>query len=243
MANNEYVGEVATRYDEAYRHMFRKEVLIPTLDVLQDLADWDRVLEFGVGTGRIALPLRERGVEVHGIDLSQDMVRILRSKPGGQEMPVIVGDMTSTQLAESFGLIYLAFNGITNLLTQADQRNCFRNAAAQLHPGGFFVVEAGVPPLRSMPPGQLTVPFIVTTDHVGVDRFDLVRQRFTSHHFWPTGQVYRAIRTHHRYAWPAELDLMADIVGLRLRHRWADWSRTPFTSDSTSHVSVWQSEY
>lgn len=243
MANNEYVGEVAARYDEAHRHLYRKEVLGPTLDVLQDLASWHPVLEFGVGTGRVALPLRERGLEVHGIDLSQDMVRILREKPGGQDMPVIVGDMTSTRMSETFGLVYLVSNGISNLLSQAEQRRCFQNAAAQLSSGGFFVVEAGVPPLRSMPPGQLTVPFAITTDHVGVDTFDLVRQRFTSHHFWPTGQVYRAIRTHHRYAWPAELDLMADIVGLRLRHRWADWTRTPFTSDSTTHVSVWQTEY
>ena len=238
---------VAPTYDVGSAHMFEPAVLGPTVDVLHELASDGPALELAIGTGRVALPLAERGVEVHGIDVSEAMVAELRRKPGGGRLPVTIGDMATTRVGSGYRVAYLVYNTITNLLTQDEQVECFRTVAAQLAPGGSFVIEVFVPPLRRMPPGQTAVPFHVGRRHVGFDTVDVVTQRCVSHHYVRKegdGCVGgRGVTTYsasaHRYVWPSELDLMARIAGLTLRHRWADWDRTPFTADSPSHVSIW----
>ena len=193
------------------------------------------------GTGRVALPLRQRGVEVHGIELSTAMVHELRAKPGGADIPVVVGDMTSARAEGSFDLVYLVFNTIGNLTDADAQVACFANAAAHLRPGGSFVVETGVPAIRALPPTDAYRVFEHTDEHVGVDEYDPATQRMWSHHYLrqPDGS-YQRRSLPFRYTWPAELDLMARLAGLRLRERWADWSRTPFSAQSAAHVSVWE---
>lgn len=231
----------AQRYDEDAADRFAPEVLVPTVDLLAELAEGGPVLELAVGTGRVAIPLVERGLAVTGIELSPAMVAELRRKADAQTLPVAVGDMTTTTVDGEFSLVYLVWNSISNLRTQAEQVQCFRNAARHLRPGGRFVVEMWVPPLRRLPPGQLAVPFDVSDGHLGFDTYDLVTQECTSHHYRRRrdGTVeYGAGRF--RYAWPAELDLMAALAGLELETRWEDWMRSPFTCDSTEHVSVWR---
>ena len=174
---------------------------------------------------------------MHGIDLSEPMVAQLRAKPGGDAVPVTIGDMTSTRVEGSFRVVYLVFNTINNLLTQDAQVACFENAAAHLEPGGSFVIEVGVPALQLLPPGERFVAFAVSDDYVGVDEYDVLDQGLISHH-QSTG---RRLSMPFRYVWPSELDLMARIAGLTLRDRWADWTRAPFTAESRSHVSVWVS--
>ena len=244
---NPFDERVAPTYDAGSAHMFEPAVLGPTVDVLYELAGDGRALELAIGTGRVALPLAERGVKVHGIDFSEAMVAQLRRKPGGDRLPVTIGDMSTTRVGSGYRVAYLVYNTITNLLTQDEQVECFRTVAAQLAPGGSFVVEVFVPQLRRMPPGQTAVPFHVGRRHVGFDTVDVVTQRCVSHHFvrteGDTDAGGRGVATYstsaHRYVWPSELDLMARIAGLTLRDRWADWTRAPFTADSSSHVSVW----
>jgi hypothetical protein len=164
----------------------------------------------------------------------------MRAKPGGASLPVTIGDMASARVEGVFGLVYLVYNTITNLLTQDEQVACFRNAAAHLDVGGHFVVEVFVPALRRLPEGERFVAFDVSDRHVGVDEYDVVNQRLTSHHYWTADGRPEIFSSPHRYAWPTEYDLMARMAGLTLRSRWSDWQRTPFTADSKSHVSVWQ---
>lgn len=210
------------------------------VDVLAGLAGDGRALEFASGTGRVALPLRAKGVDVHGIELSQPMHAQQLKKPGGDQVPVTIGDMTTTRLDGSFRLVFLVYNTIGNLLTQAAQVACFRNAAAHLEPGGAFVIELVIPPLVRLAPGERHVVFERTDTHVGVDEFDLVNQRLVSHHVWtfPDGTA-ETFDTPQRYVWPAEMDLMAELAGMELRDRWADWDRTTLAADSRSAVSVW----
>jgi SAM-dependent methyltransferase len=235
---------VAAGYDESAAGMFEPGVVEPAVDLLAELAGDGRALELGVGTGRLALPLARRGVEVHGIDLSRAMVARLRKKPGGDAVGVTIGDFATTRLdglAGSFSLAYLVFNTISNLTSQDAQVDCFRNAADHLAPGGCFVVEVGVPDLRLLPPGQTAVPFHVGDDRLGFDLYDVATQSMSSHHVkvGKDGQgSYWTIPF--RYVWPAELDLMARLAGMRLRDRWEDWTRQPFTSESRKHVSVWE---
>ncbi|HEX5018961.1 MAG TPA: class I SAM-dependent methyltransferase [Actinomycetes bacterium] len=224
--------------------MFSAELLSQTADVLYELADGGRALEFAIGTGRVALPLAERGVQVTGIELSAAMIERLRAKLGGDadSLPVVIGDM-STAHAEGrgqFALVYLVFNTVMNLTTQDAQVRCFQNAANHLSPGGMFVVETMVPALRQLPPGERFVSISVTADHIGIDEYDVATQVLYSHHVSvKDGRVDR-VRIPFRYAWPAELDLMAQMAGMQLTHRWEDWSRRPFTNESRSHISVWQ---
>ncbi|GAA4657140.1 class I SAM-dependent DNA methyltransferase [Streptomyces youssoufiensis] len=236
-----YFGEdVAATYDASTAERFQPEVVDPAVDVLAGLADGGRALEFGVGTGRIALPLARRGVPVQGIDMSRAMASRLAAKPGGDAIDVRIGDFASTRVPGSFTVVYLVFNTINNLTTQEAQVACFRNAAAHLAPGGCFVIEVGVPELRRLPPGQDAVPFHIGASRWGFDTYDVATQAMSSHHVTVTdGQAqHRSIPF--RYVWPAELDLMAQLAGLRLRDRWEDWSRAPFTSESEQHVSVWE---
>ena len=240
MSDDIFDEGVAARYDESSAEMFGDDVLGPTVDFLVDLAGDGPVLEFAVGTGRVALPLSERGVEVSGIELSRAMVDRMQTKPGADRVAVTIGDMATTRVDGTFSLVYLVFNTITNLLRQDQQVQCFRNAAAHLEPGGHFVIEVSVPRLRRLPLGETFVPFDVSSGHAGIDEFDVVRQRLTSHHYWVRQGAGQVFRSDHRYVWPAELDLMAQLAGLTLAQRWSGWNRDPFTSESTSHVSVWR---
>ncbi|MER5948816.1 class I SAM-dependent methyltransferase [Streptomyces sp. NPDC001904] len=235
---------IAAGYDRSSASMFTPEALDPAVDLLAGLAGEGPAVEFGIGTGRVALPLVARGVGVHGIDLSRAMVGRLRAKPGGDRIPVTIGDFATARAdgAGGFSLAYLVFNTINNLTSQDAQVDCFRNAAAHLAPGGTFVIEVGVPELRLLPYGQEAVPFQAGDARWAFDRYDVATQAMSSNYFTvdpETGQgTLRSIPF--RYVWPSELDLMARIAGLRLRERWEGWTREPFTSESRKHVSVWE---
>jgi SAM-dependent methyltransferase len=236
-----YFGEpVAAKYDESSNEMFQPEVVGPTVDFLAELAGDGRVLELGIGTGRIALPLAARGVSVHGIELSRAMVARMRAKPGGEEIAVTIGDFSTARVDGPVRLAYLVFNTINNLTTQAAQVACFRNVAAHLEPGGCFVIEVGVPDLRRLPYGERFVIFDASETHWGIDEYDVATQGLISHHFEVRGGMVEKSSGPFRYVWPSELDLMAQLAGLQLRERWAGWKREPFTSESTKHVSVWE---
>jgi SAM-dependent methyltransferase len=232
-----FAGRVAERYDD--EETGSAGAVDPVVDFLEPLAGGG-ALEFGIGTGRIALPLAARGVRVGGVDLSPDMVAQLRAKPGGADVPVVMGDFATAEFAGRFSLVYLVFNTIMNLTTQDAQVACFRNAAAHLVPGGAFVVEVGVPDLQRLPPGETFRPFTVRPGRLGIDEYDVVDQRLVSHHYAIDGDRVETISMPFRYVWPAELDLMARLGGLELRERWGGWRREPFTAASTSHVSVWR---
>ncbi|MER7171314.1 class I SAM-dependent DNA methyltransferase [Streptomyces mesophilus] len=237
-----WTQETAERYDAEETELSSAAVLGPTLDFLAELAGDGRALEFAIGTGRVGVPLRERGVPVAGIELSEPMAAVLRRKADEETLPVTIGDMAAAVVPGTFSLVYLVYNTISNLLTQDEQVECFRNAARHLSPGGRFVIELCVPPLRFLPPGQVAVPFDVSERHLGFDTFDLVEQTLVSHHFTRDGDDgrYRRENFRQRYAWPAELDLMAKLAGLELERRVADWDGTPFTQDSAKHISVWR---
>jgi SAM-dependent methyltransferase len=236
-----FFGErVAARYDEGVASMFDPAVVEPVVDVLAELAGDGDALEFAIGTGRIALPLSARGVRVVGIDNSPEMVARLRAKPGAESIEVTMGDYSSTRVDGEFAVVYVVFNTICNLVTQDAQVAAFENAAAHLRAGGVFVVETGVPALQDLPRGQTIVPFRADAGGLGFDVYDVVTQNFSSQHYrFEDGRV-EAEPYEFRYAWPAELDLMARIAGMRLRHRWANWQRETFTAESGSHVSVWE---
>jgi SAM-dependent methyltransferase len=240
----DHFGEaVAARYDEGVSEMFAPSVVEPAVDLLVALAAGGAALELGIGTGRIALPLTARGVQVAGIDLSEAMIARLHAKPGGESLVVQVGDFATTTVDGEFGLVYLVFNTVMNLTSQDEQVEVFRNAARHLVPGGRFVVEVSVPRLQRLPPGETVQPFTVTTDRLGFDEYDIAAQGLVSHHFWKTDDGrWEASSLPFRYVWPAELDLMARIAGMTLEHRWAGWDRAPFTSDSDKHVSVWRKD-
>lgn len=241
MPEDHFGPEVAAHYDQSTGGHFDPAVVERTVDVLVELAGDGRALEFAIGTGRIALPLAARGVSVVGVELSTAMVEQLHAKRGGEDLEVVIGDMTTTEIPGPFDLVYLVFNTIGNLTTQDEQVACFANSAAHLDAGGCFVIEVGVPRLRTLPPGQDAQVFSHEPGYVGYDRYtDLVAQQATSHHFVATGEHTREFRTPFRYVWPSELDLMARLAGMTLRHRWADWDRSPFTGESRSHVSVWE---
>ena len=231
---------VAARYDESAADMFDPEVVEPAVDLLAELAGGGRALELGIGTGRIALPLARRGVPVHGIELSQAMAARLRAKRKGEDVEVTIGDFATTTVEGTFAVAYLVFNTIMNLTTQAAQVACFRNVAAHLEPGGSFVVEVGVPDLQRLPPGETARVFHVSETRWGIDEYDVANQGLVSHHFEVVEGSIERVSMPFRYAWPAELDLMAELAGMTLRGRWGGWRREPFTSDSGAHVSVWE---
>jgi SAM-dependent methyltransferase len=231
---------IAAGYDAA-TDRFDPAVLDPAVDFLAGLAGDGAALELGIGTGRIALPLSQRGVPVHGIDLSPAMVERLRAKVGAGDIGVTIGDFATTRVDGTFRLAYLVYNTITNLTTQDEQVECFRNVAAHLEPGGCFVIEVVVPDLRRLPPGETVRAFGVSPTYVGFDEYtDMTAQILYSHHYWVVGDKLEIFSAPYRYVWPFELDLMAQIAGMTLRERWSGWTRQSFTSESTSHVSVWQ---
>lgn len=233
--------ETARAYDTPGIGMFSPEVLTPAVERLAQLAQGGRALEFAIGTGRVAVPLSERKVPVAGIESSPAMIAQLRTKVDAATLPVILGDMATATVPGAYSLVFLVYNTISNLLTQAEQVACFRNAARHLSPGGRFVVELWVPELRKLPPGQRAVVWRSEAGHIGLDTYDTLRQQVVSHHFsFSDGQQAELFRSSHRYIWPAELDLMAQLAGFVLESREADWSGTPFMAESRSHVSVYR---
>ena len=233
--------EAAERYDTPGTGMFAPEVLGPTVDRLVELAGDGRALELAIGTGRVAVPLAERGVPVSGIELSRPMLDRLRTKAGEDKIPVVVGDMATARAPGEYSLVYLVFNTISNLLTQAEQVACFRNAARHLRPGGRFVIELWVPELRRLPPGLPATVGLAEPGYILLDTYDVLHQHVVSHHFrFGDGKEARLSRSPHRYIWPAELDLMGQLAGFELESRHADWAGSEFTADSPSHVSVYR---
>jgi SAM-dependent methyltransferase len=233
--------DAAQRYDTPGSGMFADDVLGPTVDRLAELADGGRVLEFAIGTGRVAVPLAARGVSVTGIELSLPMLDQLRTKADEAAIPAVVGDMATATAPGEYSLVYLVFNTISNLLTQDEQVDCFRNAARHLSPGGRFVIELEVPPLRLLPPGQDSVVFHSDPTYIGLDTLDVLRQHLVSHHFtFDATRQARHTHSPHRYIWPAEMDLMGRLAGFTLEARHADWTGTEFTAESMSHVSVYR---
>jgi SAM-dependent methyltransferase len=240
MSTNYFDGPVARRYDRDATAMFDPSLVTPAIDFLAARAGAGPVLELGIGTGRLALPLQERGVEVHGIDLSPEMLDELRRKPGADRLHLTVGDFATTELTTTFTLAYLAFNTITNLTSQDDQVACFEQVARHLAPDGRFVIECYVPELRRLPPGETIHPFDVTPTHLGFEEYDLATQIAFSHHYWLEEGTLRTFSAPFRYVWPSELDLMARLAGMARTERWASFGEDPFTAESRSHVSVWQ---
>ncbi|MQM28647.1 class I SAM-dependent DNA methyltransferase [Glycomyces albidus] len=240
-SNQIWDAETARRYDTPGEGMFAPEVLEPTVERLAALAGGGRALEFAIGTGRVGVPLAERGVPVTGIELSPAMIAQLRTKVDENTIPVVEGDMATTRAEGEYSLVYLVFNTISNILDQAGQVECFRNAARHLVPGGRFVIELGVPELRKLPPGSDAAVFTVQPGYIGLDTYDVVNQHLVSHHFtFDETRQARIGRSPHRYIWPAEMDLMAQIAGFELESRHADWEGSEFTEDSGSHVSVYR---
>jgi Methyltransferase domain len=237
----DHFGEaVAARYDESTGEQFDPAVIEATVDFLAALAGDGAALELGIGTGRIAVPLAQRGVRVAGIDLSEAMAARLRAKPGAGEVAVTIGDFATTRVDGEFTLVYLVFNTIGNLTTQDAQVACFQNAAAHLARGGCFVIEVEMPQLQRLPPGETARPFHVSPTRLGFDEYDVVGQGLVSHHHWLEDDGWQALSVPFRYVWPAELDLMARLAGMTLRDRFGDWNREPFTAESRKHVSVWE---
>jgi SAM-dependent methyltransferase len=233
--------DTAQRYDTPGSGMFASEVLEPTVEHLAKLAGSGRALEFAIGTGRVAVPLAARGIPVTGIELSRPMVEQLRTKADEASIPVVIGDMATTRAPGEYALVYLIYNTISNLLSQAEQVACFRNAARHLQQGGRFVVELWVPELRKLPPGQQATVHHVERGYIGLDTYDVVQQQVVSHHFrFGDDRQAELFRSPHRYIWPAELDLMAQLAGFELETRHADWAGTEFTAESSSHVSVYR---
>lgn len=241
MGENHFDGPIAVRYDDELGEMGKVAAIEPAVDVLAELAgDGGSAVEFAIGTGRIALPLAERGVRVAGIELSEAMVERLRAKQGGAVIDVALGDMTTVRVGDDVDLVFLVFNTIMNLTAQAAQIACFRNAAAHLRPGGCFVIEVVVPDLRRLPPGETMHVFDRSADHLGVDEYDCAGQGLVSHHYRLVDDRWELHSQPFRYVWPSELDLMARLAGMERRDRWSSWHREPFTHESRTHVSVWQ---
>jgi SAM-dependent methyltransferase len=240
MPENHFGEGVAERYDASLMDMFEAGVVEPTVDFLAEQARGGAALELGIGTGRIALPLAERGVRVHGIDLSEAMVAKLRAKPGGEDIPVAIGDFATTRVDGTFTLAYLVFNTIMNLTSQDEQVACFENVSAQLEPGGCFVIEVGLPDLQRLPFGETIRPFAVSATRLGFDEYDVAAQGLISHHYRVADGRLDLWSIPFRYVWPAELDLMARLAGMRPSERWSGWKREPFTSESGKLVGVWE---
>jgi SAM-dependent methyltransferase len=237
---NYFNERIAATYEAKWPELFEPAVVGPAVSFLADLARSGTALELGIGTGRLALPLSQRGIRVHGIELSPAIAARMQGMPGADDIGVTIGDFATAQVSGTFGLAYLVRNTIMNLPTQDAQVQCFCNAAAHLEPGGCFVIEVIVPELQRLPPGETVRAFTVTPRHLGFDEYDIAAQGVISHHYWVDNGELETFSAPFRYVWPSELDLMARLAGMTLRERWSDWNREPFASDSMSHISVWQ---
>jgi SAM-dependent methyltransferase len=233
--------ELAEVYDTVYAAEAEPPTLTPMVDRLAELAGGGPALEFGVGTGRVALALSGRGVSVHGIELSSPMVERLHAKPDTDAVAVTIGNMTTTRVAGAFSLVYLVANTIMNVTTQDEQLAVFANAAAHLEPGGCFVLEVAVPQVRRIPPGEVARIFTLEPDHLGIETFDdIVGQVAWSHHWMSVGGRLVRHSAPYRYVWPSEVDLMARLADFRLRARWADWDRRDFRAESERQIAVFE---
>ena len=230
---------IAERYDADMADHATPEAVDPVVTFLADLVGEGDALELGIGTGRIAVPLSQRGVPVYGIDLSPAMVARLRAKPGGDTIRVTIGDFATTKVDGSFRLAYLLCNTIANLTTQEEQVKCFLNVAAHLEPGGYFVIKVWIPELQRLPPGETFHAFTVTPTHLGFEEYDVATQIAISHHYRIVDGRLEVWSVPFRYVWPSELDLMARLAGMTLRERWSNWDRAPYTGESRQHISVW----
>ena len=230
---------IAENYDADSTEMFDPAVIDSAVSFLEELAGGGSVLELAIGTGRIAIPLCQRGVHVHGIDLSPAMVAQLKTKPGAEGIEVTIGDIASARVDGTFSLAYLVYNTIENLTTQDEQVECFRNVARHLERDGCFAIEVEVPQIQRLPPGETVRVFTVSPTRLGFDEIDIATQAGVSHHHWIADGTRGVFSMPYRFVWPSELDLMARIAGMRLRERWGDWNREPFTAGSTKHISVW----
>jgi SAM-dependent methyltransferase len=237
---NYFDERIARTYEARWPELFDPAAIDPVVAFLADLAGAGAALELGIGTGRIAIPLSQRGVPMHGIDLSPHMISQFQAKPGSDEIGVSIGDFSTTRVDGSFQLAYLVRNTITNLTSQEDQVACFRNVATHLEPGGCFVIENYIPQLQRLPARRDRPCLHRDPTHLGFEEYDVAAQIAVSHHYWMVDGRVETYSTPHRYLWPSELDLMARLAGMSLRERWGDWTRAPFTSDSRSHVSVWE---
>ena len=231
---------IAQNYQTLWPELFDRDLVEATVEFLSDLAETGAALEFGIGTGRVALPLNRRGIQVHGIELSPAMLTQLRAHDGASNIGLTLGDFATIGVDGTFAVVYLLRNAITNLTSQDEQVECFRNAAKHLRPGGTFVVENYVPELRRIPPGESTHVFTATVTHIAVGEYDMVNQTEISRHWWLIDGELKTFSSPHRYVWPAELDLMARLAGMKLRERWGGWRREPFNAESRSHISVWE---
>ena len=238
MAETHFDEWIASRFARLWPEVFDPAELDPAVDFLAELAGEGPVLEFGVGTGRVAIPLTRRGVGVHGIELSPAMAAQIKEN-GGNDVEVTIGDFATAKVGQTFTLVHLLSNTITNLTTQDEQVEAFCNAAEHLESGGCFVIENYIPALQRLPPGETTCVFIATPNHVGFEEYDIAAQIAVSHHYWVIDKELKTFSSPHRYLWPSELDLMARLAGMTLRECWSDWHRAPFTSDSRDHISVW----
>ena len=240
MPENYFDERIAKAYDAKWANLAEPAVVDPAVNFLAELAGTGAALELGVGTGRLALPLGRRGIRVHGIELSPAMVAQLQAKPGADTIGVTIGDFATTKVSGTFTLAYLVRNTIANLTTQDEQVACFGNVAAHLDAGGCFVIEVYIPELQRLPPGETIHSFAVIPTHLGFEEYDVATQIAYSHHYWMVDGKLETFSAPFRYVWPSELDLMARLAGMTLRERWSSWAREPFTSDSRSHVSVWE---
>jgi SAM-dependent methyltransferase len=235
---SEYGRNIASDYDET------TGAADPSAEVaaIVELSQGAPILEFGIGTGRLALPLVERGHRVAGIEGSAEMVRLLRQKPGGADIPVEVGDFSETRVEGEFGLVVLTMNTVYALPSQQAQVRCFSNAARHLSLGGSFVVEAWLPDLGAYRQGHAVRLVRQQTGEVVIETSEIfpATQTMQTNKVYLTDDSVKVFPANHRYAWPAELDLMAELAGLKLTDRWADWSKNPYTDNSTAHVSVWR---
>jgi len=233
-----YGDRIADIYDESYPDLPSEQ----TVEFLAGLAGAGPVLELAIGTGRIAVPLAARGVEVHGIDASEAMVARLREKPGGDRIPVTMGEMSEVAVEGRYPLVYLVFNTFFGLLSQEDQVRCFENVASHLTDDGVFVLEAFVPDLARFDRGQRVSTDQVGTDRVriNVDRHRPLEQRVDSAHVLVSEEGVKIYPVRIRYAFPSELDLMARLASLRLRERFGGWDRRPFDENAVQHVSVYE---
>lgn len=232
-----YGDHLADVYDEWFG-----PVEDAAIDRLAELAQGGRALELGIGTGRFALPLAARGIEVHGIDASEAMVSKLRARAGGESIPVTMGNFAEVQVEGEFSLVFIVFNTFFGLRTQEEQVRCFRNVAAHLAEGGIFVVEAFVPDIKRFIGGQDLRTYAVTTEQVSLQasQHDPVLQRLKSQFIVFKNDQVKLFPVEIRYCWPSELDLMAELAGLRLRHRWGGWARGEFNAASQKHISVYE---
>ena len=242
VAESKFDERIARSYAEKWPHLFEPAIVDPVVDFLAELAGTGAALELGIGTGRVALPLSRRGIQVSGIELSPAMVAELQRMPGADAVAVSIGDFATTTVDGTFSLAYLVRNTITNLTTQDEQVACFRNVAAHLEPGGSFVIENYIPELQRVPPGERIHAFDVTPTHLGFEEYDTATQIAVSHHYWIAEGEVETYSSPHRYVWPSELDLMARLAGMKLRGRWSGWDQELFASDSRQHVSVWQKQ-